>query len=116
MTRTMSQKQGIMDGLVGKPFVLLPGKPADHVVCGEDKSDGTKYRAAGVMQVFNDMLLMDAIEGSGTYERMCSRRNAAFLEVAVRLYGMSCKDALEWWLKIPNLKRPWEWPSDGVTQ
>ena len=104
-------KSAVMDSLVGKPFMLLPGKPSEHEVLGET-SEGFKMRAGGVQMVWNDMLLMDAIEGAGYYARMVRQRNLDFLKLAESLYGVSAADALKHWMTLPNLARACEWPGE----
>lgn len=104
-------KKAAMDSLIGMPFMLLPGCPPDHVICGEVKRDSTKIQANAVMQVFNDMLLIDAVEGSGAYKTSgLSDYNAAALEIAERLYGVSCADALKHWMTLPRCYKALEWP------
>ena len=65
--------------------------------------------------VWNDMLLMDAIEGAGYYARMVRQRNLDFLKLAERLYGVSAADGLKHWLTLPNLKRACEWPGERTS-
>ena len=98
------------DAMVGRPFVLLPGNPPDHVVLGESKRDGHKIRCAGVMTVWNDMLLVDAVEGPGTYLIRAGQREAEYLEVAERHYGCSAGDAIRVWLELGFLYTSVEWP------
>ena len=110
-------KHAVMDSLVGKPFMLLPGKPSEHEVLGET-SEGFKMRAGGVQMVWNDMLFMDAIEGAGYYARMVRlrcrtiQRNLDFLKLAESLYGVSAADGLKHWMTLPNLARACEWPGE----
>jgi hypothetical protein len=105
------QKQAVMDSMVGRPFVLLPGKPAGHVVMGESWG-GQKLRAAEVQQVWNDMLLMDAIQGKGFYLRHARPTEAACIEVAERFYGMSASDAVTHWLALGRTYKAVEWPGE----
>lgn len=106
-------KLKVMDSMVGRPFVLLPGSPANHVVCGETY-EGVKIRALAVQSVWNDMLLMDAIEGPGAYAGGLSSFNRACLEIAERLYGVTAAEGVKIWLQLPKLRKPCEWPAkDG---
>jgi hypothetical protein len=50
------------ESLVGIPFLQLPGKPPQHQVCFVSR-EGVKVRVEAVEMVFNDALLMDAING-----------------------------------------------------
>ncbi len=95
-------KAAVIDSLVGRPFWLL-GIP-EHSVCGET-FDGQKIRAAGVETVWNDMLLMDAIDGIGTYSRRVQGFEASCLEVAERMYGMTAAEGVAHWLTMPKQDR-----------
>ena len=106
---TTEQMRAKCDPLVGMPFVLLPGTPANHVVVGETW-DGTKLRAEQVQMVWNDMLLMDAIAGVGSYaSHSLNALEKAALEIAERLYGISAAAAVPKWLMYPKLYGACEW-------
>lgn len=89
------EKKAKIDAQIGKPFVRLPGEPSQHKVVGET-SDGFKVRVAAVEMVWNDALLMNAIEGDGTYEGLypldenggIGGRQRQILELARKLYGV----------------------------
>lgn len=80
------------DAYRGTPFKRLPGDPPQHKVLGA-LADGFIVRVSVVEMVWNDMLLMNAIEGDGTYEALyplddnggCPQRQ--ILELARKLYG-----------------------------
>ena len=95
-------KLAVFDDMVGRPFMPL-GLP-DHSVCGEPY-EGQKIRAGGVETVWNDMLLMDAVEGEGYYLRAAGKYERACLEVAERMYGMSATEGLKHWLGLPKVKK-----------
>ena len=48
------------------------------------------------------MLLMDAIDGVGTYARSVVGYETACLEVAEHMYGMSAAEGLKHWLGMPK--------------
>lgn len=61
------------ESLLGFPFQELPGNPPEHKIInlyGEEGPNGslTKIRAGAVAMVFNDAMMMDAIEGQGAYK------------------------------------------------
>ena len=110
-------KRAVIDSLVGMPFVLLPGKPADHKVMGHTRDGSIKVRAAAVQTVWNDMLLMDAIDGAGSYAGRAGEFELKVLELAEEFYGVSAADGLKRWLTLPKLKRGdplVEWPREAV--
>ena len=91
-----------------RPFVVLPGHPAGHIVVGE-MSNGEKVRVEAIEQVFNDMLMVDSIKGAGYFKRY-NRRNEELLTMAERLYRHTCLQALERWLRESNGREIVEWP------
>ena len=95
-------KAAIVDSMVGRPF--WPLDMPEHTVCGETY-EGQKIRAGGVMMAWNDMLLMDAIDGVGTYARTVRPHNLPFLEAAERMYGMTAAEGLKHWLTMPKRER-----------
>lgn len=97
-----------MDDLVGRPFVTLPGSDAEHRVLGE--YGGVKIRSGAVMQVFNDMLLIDAIRGAGKFRSTVQGLTAEALRVAEREYGSTCEEALPKWMGMGKPGRAVEWP------
>src|ERR1035437_5916227 len=92
-------KAAIVDSMVGRPF--WPLDMPEHTVCGETY-EGQKIRAGGVMTVWNDMLLMDAIDGVDFYSRGVRGYEKACLEVAERMYGMTAAEGLKHWLTMPK--------------
>jgi hypothetical protein len=95
-------KAAIFDDMVGRPF--WPLSLPEHSVCGET-FEGQKIRAAGVETVWNDMLLMDTVEGEGFYFRGAGKYERACLEVAERMYAMSAAEGLKHWLTMPKRER-----------
>jgi hypothetical protein len=95
---------------IGLPFVLIPGMPPDHVIAGETH-EGVKLRVGAVQMVWNDMLLMDAIQGPGTYVGSALPLELACIEVAERLYRVKAADAVKRWVLMPKLSRGREWPT-----
>ena len=105
-----------MDSLVDMPFVLLPGKPQNHKVMAHTDG-GIKVRAGAVQTVWNDMLLMDAIGGVGSYALRANGFELKILALAEEFYGMSATDGLKHWLTLPKLKPgdpPTEWPGKAA--
>jgi len=59
--------------LLGFPFQELPGNPPEHKIINNYKAengDRFKIQAGAVMMVYNDALMMDAIEGKGTFKSL----------------------------------------------
>ena len=106
----MGNRQLKVDQFIGLPFVLIPGIPPDHTIAGETY-EGVKLRVGAVQMVWNDMLLMDAISGIGTYARTALPLELACIEVAERLYGVKAADAVARWVLMPKIHKGCEWPS-----
>ena len=102
------------DELVGKPFVILPGNPPDHKVVSAWR--GEKVRAGGVMQVWNDALLICSIEGGDAYMKGTGERNRAYLRIGETLYGILFTEMLAKWQAMPNLKQAIIWKLDGALE
>ena len=110
-------KLAVIDSLMGMPFVLLPGKPAGHKVMAHTRDGRIKVRAAAVQGVWNDMLLMDAIDGAGSYAGRAGEFELKILELAEEFYGVSAADAVKRWLQFPKLKPGdplVEWPREAM--
>jgi len=59
------------ESLLGFPFQELPGNPPEHkIIDNYLAEDGTvfKIRARAVAMVYNDALMVNAIEGKGAYK------------------------------------------------
>lgn len=107
--RSQSEKNAIVDTLLGKPFVLLPGLPVGHRIVGRD-SEGCPISVDAVEGLWNDALLIDAVEGPGHYASLSlSPREVAILALAESLYGATLAEGIEYWLTLPNLSKPYEW-------
>jgi hypothetical protein len=98
----------LADQHVGRPFVIAPGNPPDHKVAW-DLADGTKMRIGGVMQAWNDALLMDAINGRGSYRKHADTMSIKALWVGELLYGLTFDEMLDAWLQIPKYTSPCIW-------
>ena len=96
------------DSHVGRPFVIAPGNPPEHKIAYE-LPDGTKLRMGGVMQAWNDALLMDAIEGLGTYLSHADAACKAAIWVGELVYGLTFPEMFAAWLKIPKYTTPCVW-------
>ena len=108
MKRTSQEKVRIAETLIGKPFVSLPGHPPEWQTITTTK-EGIELRVAVIEQVFNDALLMDAIEGPGTFHQTAGPLEQIALTAALQAYNTTLENALTIWLKLPNTRRPHTW-------
>jgi hypothetical protein len=106
---TADQMREKCDPHVGRPFVIAPGNPPEHKAVWEFE-DGTKMRAGHVMQVWNDALLMDAIEGRpGAFAEHAEPNAKRCLWLAEMLYGLTYGEMYAAWLTIPKYTTPCIW-------
>jgi hypothetical protein len=105
---TSEQVKAKCDPHLGRPFVIAPGYPPQHRVVWKFQ-DGTKLRAGDVMQVWNDALLMEAIEGKGSYLKTAKEMETRALWVAEMLYGLTLDEMFNAWLNIPKYTTPCIW-------
>ena len=109
---TPMQQRPMAEDFIGLPFMLLPGRPADHAVVATTK-DGTKVRARQIEGIFNDALLLNALKGVGVYEKTCNTFWLEVLSLAETLYGETIADAIGIWVTLPRHSGNIEWGTEG---
>lgn len=103
---------------LGKPFLRINPPRAPHIVLFT-ASNGQKVRIGNVEQIYNDMLLMDAISNNGQdgplFESTCNDFELQILNAAKRLMGGATWDDPFGTLAFSYRKTPCEhgWITDG---
>ena len=104
-TTEANRRASRLEGLIGTPFVPLPGNPPDHKVLFVAK-DGSRIRVSQVEMVFNDALLSDAVSNWGEDGPLYADTLANDLHREVWDFAVKAYEGVELPEKYRNPRKP----------